>query len=939
MVDFVSQPRATAASDRPARDRPSAFRLLRSAGDPPPPDVVVARSKPFGGALRSAGSATLLTIRTEAGLASFVLVPDRAESKALVASLASAVGAKAEPVDRHPDLSEVHSLGWLVARPAHGFVSRDTQSGANPSEVAVLLAQVMEPGSFVAVSMRPPSGIEQRRTRRFFDHRLAGVQTHYSKETEAVLCSIFAGALSPNGVASLLGQLAAALPGFDLETTVGQAGASPLGPGLIGAGVLTEAAFVLRLHELYAGDLIGGLLGAAGLALSLTGVPSKGRHLEASLRAGVFPEPRRRSLPPRPPRAERTVHRRDQAGNTTTRVLHARDGDYPLDSSTFLLAPAMVVGLVSPHAGLSAGVAQAKVRSAPAALTGSIGPLVGWSLAGEPVHLAAEELWQSIAILGAPGSGKTALVTNLFAWHCLERTRPSYLPGRPGRASTLVAFEHKGSDGVAGYRHWADAFGDNLLVVELANPATPAIDLFNDASASPAERAEFFVSAMRYAYDDAQIQGRSTEVLNVVFTAALACPEEVAMATREVVDPPSFVSLAHILLGSRGDEHGIALARSMEHWAAEHLDTTAGRQLADATSRLKVIYGENVTPSQRRTLTEAARNKVDDLMRVPTWWSHTRPVLSWSQILASHAAVVVNAGSSADGRLVDETAGQIVSAMLAYSLEDAIKRTCVGWQQSGRSVSIFADELSQLARSSSEVVEWLRNQGRSYGVRCYLATQQPEQLDERLRSVLLGFGSVFWFQQANAAVVAQAVQQLSMTGDEWTAADLGNLEAFHAILRARADGRLQPPVTIRTAFWGGDAERFCADQGYLLGQPRAGAEHRSEVAVPGNLTALEDEIDTGWADDPAADDWADAGKAGDQRARDKAPASVPETQVSDTPVTDDFAPVVGPGETWMPGPYVGGPIARGTVAIDTAGPDAPGSGAAHPSANEDLDEW
>lgn len=910
MVSIVSPTRATAAGGSPGRAELGTFRLLRSAGDPPPAEIVVARSKPVGGAVRSVGGVTLLTIRTEAGLASFVLVPERAESKALVAALASAVGARAEPVERSPDLSAVGSVGWLVARPARGFVSRDTQAGANPAEVAVLLAQVMEPGSFVAVSARPPSPTEQRRVRRFFDHRLAGVQTHYSRETEAIVCSIFAGAPSADAVTSLLGQLAAALPGFDLETSVGRAATSALGPGLVAGGVVLEAAATLRLHELVAGDALGGAVALGGLALSLAGVPSKGRKLAAALRAGSIPQPARRAVPPRPPRNERTVHRRDQAGNLQTKVVRARDGDYPLDRSTFLLAPAMVVGIVSPHAGLSAGIAQTQVRAAPAALTGDIGPLIGWSLAGDPVHLDAAELWHGVALVGSPGSGKSALVQHLFAWHCLERTRPSPLPGRPARASTLVAFEHKGADGVAGYRDWANKLGDELLLVELASPETPAIDLFNDPASSPAERAEFFVSAMRYAYDDAQIQGRSTEVLNVVLTAALSCPEEVAMTTSDLVDPPSFVSLAHILLGSRGDDRGIALARSMERWAADHLDTAAGRQLADATSRLKIVYGESVTPSQRRTLTEAARNKVDDLMRVPTWWSHTRPVLSWSQVLASHAAVVVNAGSSADGRLVDETAGQVISAMLAYSLEDAIKRTCAGWQAAGRTVSIFADELSQLARSSTEVVEWLRNQGRSYGVRCYFATQQPEQLDERLRSVLLGFGSVLWFQQANATVVAQAVQQLSMTGEQWSAADLGNLEAFHAVLRARADGRLQPPVTIRTAFWGGDAARFATDQGYVLA-PAA----TTQADTRGERSGGEAAVDP-WAVDP----W-----AGDDPLPDAAATS------------DTWAP-----GTSAPGPYIGGP--DGSAAARPSGTPAPGDHVAPTEATrapmpEDLDEW
>lgn len=793
----------------------STFRIMRSSGVPPAPDVVVGRAKAFGGAVRSTGGAVLLSTASEQGLSSYVIVPDRRESKALVSALTSAVGAIVEPIEQMPDISQAGSIGWLVAHPSRRFVSRDTQAGANPSEVALMLAQVMEPGSFVAMSLRPPGALEQRRVRRWFEHRLPGVQTHYSRETEAVVVSVFAGAPTSNGVSLLLSQLSSVLPGFDIETDVGQKTNPLIGLGLVASGIAIEVVGALRFHHLLAGDVLGGLVALGGLASSLGAIPTKTLATEKSIRSGVVPSPPKRAVPPRSPRRERTSQQRDQAGNITTKILRASDGDYPLAASSFLVAPAMVVGMVSPHAGLASDLAQVQVRRTPTALLGDIGPLVGWTPDGEGVHISAAEAWQSTAIIGAPGSGKTGLIQHIFAWNCLERTSPSHKPGRPGRHNTLVCFEHKGEEGVSGYRQWSQAFGDDLLVVELANPTTPAIDIFN-SQGTAAERAEFFVSAMRYAYDDAEIRGRSTEVLRVVFTAALACPEEVAMTTRTLVDPPSFVSLAHILLGSRDEQNGVSLARAMERWSAEHLDTPAGAELADAVSRLKIIYGDSVTSSQRRSLTEAARNKVDDLMKVPTWWSHTRPVLSWRQILESHAGAVVNAGSTADGSLVDEVAGQIVSGMLAWSLEDAIKRTCVGWQQSGRSVSIFADELSQFARSSSEVVDWLRNQGRSYGVRLYLATQQPEQLDDKLRSILLGFGTVFWFQQANAAVVAQAIQQLSMTGEEWTPADLGNLGAFHAVLRARADGRLQPPVTIRTAWWNGDPMRFATDQGYIL---------------------------------------------------------------------------------------------------------------------------
>jgi len=132
-----------------------------------------------------------------------------------------------------------------------------------------------------------------------------------------------------------------------------------------------------------------------------------------------------------------------------------------------------------------------------------------------------------------------------------------------------------------------------------------------------------------------------------------------------------------------------------------------------------------------------------------------------------------------------------------------------------------------LASHSPEVVDWLRNQGRAYGVRLILATQYPEQLEQRVRTALLSFENLFWYRQSVPQIVSEAVGQLSMLGGEWSASDVRALEQFHAILIATAAGRPQPPVPIRVAYWDRDdrRSRFAADQGY----GPAGRPDRSSV--------------------------------------------------------------------------------------------------------------
>ena len=124
----------------------------------------------------------------------------------------------------------------------------------------------------------------------------------------------------------------------------------------------------------------------------------------------------------------------------------------------------------------------------------------------------------------------SSLVQSLFGWSLLERVSPSGKPGRPGRANTVIAIESKG-EGAEGYRDWVEATGDEWALIEVADPASPVIDLFDvpradgrPGPASAADRAEFFVNAMTYAFPAGDIQGRARETLTAVLTAALGDP-------------------------------------------------------------------------------------------------------------------------------------------------------------------------------------------------------------------------------------------------------------------------------------------------------------------------------------------------------------------------------------------------------------------------------
>jgi len=804
------------------------YRLTRQGAAPPERELTLQRSKPFGAAVAGVTAdercVTLLTVRDAAGLASYVVTPSGVGASHVVNALASAVGATATPVETLPDLDKTPEIGWLEARP-YGSVSRDTQAGGDQTEVAILLSRIMRPGSWVAMTLRQPTRTELKRVRRWFGHRLHDPQTHYTNDGEAVVASIIAGADSHEEVAGLLAQLAAVIPGFDVETTVPKPFFGP-SPRVI--ALLTTVALVAvgtTTHHWVDGLIAAAAALVAGVAVRLA--PTHSRHTANALLDGLttpqLPTPAQRALPPSAPsrktKTVRTGGRSESGGQSSTTTeskVIEHPGGYPLARSAFLFAPSMVVGVVSPHAGMAAsGLADLADRSAPEALLFDIGPVVGFARSGDgedqPVHLDAAELFAGVAMYGIPGSGKTVAVQNLWAWNTLERVRPSGKPGHPGADNTLIAFENKG-EGAATYQQWSESLGDHTVLVEVGDPASPAIDI-GDPKLPAADRAQFIVSAMIYAFGEDAIGDRSAEVLSTVIPVALLCPPEVAKTTASsTAGPVSFISIAHILLGGRGDEAGVALNAAMAAYHAKMDDFDPHRHdLGLAFQSLEPLYGPKVTPSQRRTLAESSRNKIQLLNSVPHWWDPHRPRGTWGDILANRTSVIFNAGVTKKGAPVDERLTDVLAGMSAFALRDAIRQHCSGWLARGRSVTIFSDELALLVKSSAEVIEWLRDAGRSYGVRLVLATQRPEQLSANVRSALRGFGSTLWFQQSDPAIVQEAVSQLCLGGAEWSSADIGNLAKFHAILRATSAGRVQPPVHIRMAFWE-STEAFIAGQ-------------------------------------------------------------------------------------------------------------------------------
>lgn len=768
------------------------WRLTRSGEINDNPVILKQRAEVFASGATAAGPSTLVVTRDAEGLRHYAIMPATSRIDSAALSLAHCVAARLNPLDEAPDLSFGPVVGHLRWRRTHASI-RATQAGADIAEVSRILGDVMPDGSWVGAVIRRPGMFERRRWLNWLSYRMGTRRpTHHSTSEDAVVTTIWAGSSSKDDTRAVLESLAAGLPGFDLGTKVAfpsrwrwtilasLAAAMMVAPWIIGL-----LPWWLSLPPA-AGTLSLGVLAGARL------LPTRDARVQRGLGTSRLLAPRRRTIPPRRPKRIHTEHIDTEA--------HFEGGSYPLRREALILGPELPASMVAPHSGALSGASTTRERQVPLAMTRPIGPMIGTTNDGQKVFLSARDSAAGIACVGRPGSGKSVLLSNVFTWSMMERVNPSGMPGSPGRNNTLVNFETK-LDGARTTLQWAHAVGDRVLLIEVANPASHAIDLFA-VPGSVEERALHFTNALQYAFADGSIRDESFRTLKVVLTGGLVVDDDMVADIEGVAAGRSPIYYASVLMGRLGDEAGKQLATAIH---AEHEKAQAAGHIASdysvAWESLALLYGPTVTPSQRAGFQRAPGNKLDQLLALEHYFAPARKKVTWSQILTGHRAVVILTGVDSAGHIMESNMEQLMSSLLMFSLCYNIERTCSGWEDQDRWVSIFADELKELAGSTPDIITWLRNKGRSYGVRPHFATQYPEQLNMDVRDALLSFSTLIAFTQGTPRIARELVEDFAGDGTDWTVGDVLDLPPYHAIVRANVNYKRQSPFPFRSAYF------------------------------------------------------------------------------------------------------------------------------------------
>lgn len=768
--------------------------------------------------------ATLVLHHDGSELSTYIFTDDSLEARSGAQGVAVAMGGHAQECDAPIDFrSPSEHVALLRANWFQDFTHSTTQAGAEPADIVGHLAKIVEPHSWLAITIRKAGVFERRSYMSYVDSVRDGPNTmHYLRQTKLPLaCSVYAGAPSADRARSIAETLSFVLPAFDVSTSawVPRTSAPARVWALVGIALSALWFFALPAPiEDYAQMYnIHSWAGGAGIVCLL---------IALLVYRGIIPTRASRlwrSLPPAPhwinpiKRTRTQVRASTESGETLTKKV------YPLARSNLILSPVMAVMPFAPQAGELSGKAQARVRIAPGVVRTRIGPYLGTNN-GHDVWTSDVDSGLGIAVVGSPGMGKSVYLQSFAGYFFIEQAKPSGRDGAPGKNNSVIIFEPS----LQGFNDYRQLWHMVQTTVGKPNP-TYAINLADKDSAhqlclipdhyTPYQSAAMLTDALEFATDKGSVGSASRESLMTVLSAAAWVDDDVLAAARAkgkekgvgewvFENGKSIITYAHILLTGAGDDAAVALASAL----ADKLSREgASVEEHRAHSALATLFA-SVTPAQRKTQTLAPRNKLDRLRSLDHLFTKRAGVgqvkTTFNEILDKGFNAIIFTGSDDQGHMMSEDQESMISAMMNFALQQCIEQLCNGWGDRGRYVTPIVDEMSLMAASSSSVLEWYRDRGRKYGVRPVYATQRPAQLDEKMRQVLLTFAVFVSFKADETGVAREIADKLSSDGSLWDSTDITTLPPYTAHIMTSVNKVTQPAFTVQTPWWRDDPHLY-----------------------------------------------------------------------------------------------------------------------------------
>lgn len=846
----------------------STFVLKRSGSLPDDVTSVSDAMDSFASAAtQNGGHPIIVMLREQGSINQYLVTHGGGDARNVAKILGDAVGAKPVALgeDEELVLDSSHVQRLEVPR-FRQHVGRSTMAGRSPFTLLKTMASALgEDGQWVAVCFRKPTGREHKQWSRFVLSR--GTETHHSLERDSVMASYFAGGGSADANKAALETLASSMPGFDENTktrslTVLDAIVRALTPLVLLSALffltylgIEQLARALDLSTvaapLFTGIIVSFIIIAALVVLF-------GFFVIVHRISFV-----RRPLPLHPPAHFFGYRRPVRTRRLDDGTIEKTEGERPFYRWVFKVAAPTFVGLAAPHIGGESGAAVTTARVAPSELNTRVGFCIGVDKRGSRVHLPVASAFEGTAIEGAAGKGKSQLQEAQFAFQLLERTHNTGLKDSPGAHNTLIFFDTKGDTHVR-LQAWCRRFGVEPKVIHVADDPWFSVDSEGRRIPSPRRqnsdvidvlalsgdvdmRARYVTDAMEQSMDEGDIRGQSRETLMKVFTAAFATTEEMVEAARiqaakemvpfiPVGNAVTPVSIAWAYLGDPDMRAGELLYAQLAAVAKAHLNDHLVTDQTMGFQALNSLYGPNISAAARRPLLQAPRNKVALLQAAQWLWdtsdhSHEvgslrpgtpgykasvtpvsqvapRSVDTWDDLLRRHDVVIINSGlAPLSLTQMNEEATELITSMMFYTMRAAIGRVAHNWRAQGRKITIMADELSMIAPSNPETVEWLKEKGRAFGVELSLATQKHSQLPVSVKNSFLGFGTLVSFSQDDVQTAREIAENLAGDGEVWESKDVVNLPAFNVIVRTKTSQRL-PAFTVQLENFEARASEF-----------------------------------------------------------------------------------------------------------------------------------